>query len=509
MKTATVSVHKATKRTSISHNNRDLDEEKLADKYHDHIDPSRIKDNITFVKQDIHDTYDELFGDAVLKYNAKQKRADRKIDDYYAKVKQDGNLEPQREFIVQVGDVNQFRTENSAGESTGLDALDTERNWVQAKAALELYMQSFSERNPHLHVYNAVMHLDEASPHLHINVVPVASDYKIGMSLRPSFNKALEQQGFARSDPKTANRDQFTQWHQSEEQALMQAMEQVNVQREDRSAEPQHSYLPPAAYKEQAHRQEAVAAAEKQTQREAEESLALMSENAGLKAENRELTQENKDLRTEVHALREQNSRLQLAVDSAQRVAREVIGWVDQMQTTTRNFWNKTKADFSEVSKKAIQQLFPKRDNHKIVLAREPDGLPSGIRQFTAGRVRDDEFMRTLTDDPELFRNIPSTLTQEERQEERQEEQHEAEERERQREEQEYWDQLEQEGRLVSETHVDVPESSQERSERRNVEKHDNELGTSQKAPEAAEWDAVAKRKALAAKRRRMRGLER
>jgi hypothetical protein len=124
-------------------------------------------------------------------------------------------------------------------------------------------MTSFQQRNPQLHVYNAVMHNDEASPHLHINVIPVATGYQRGMSVRPSFNKVLEGQGFARSSPDKHNRDQFTSWHQNEERALENALEWQGASRvrgED------HVYLPPSfnKAKQQAAEQQTITQPEQQ-----------------------------------------------------------------------------------------------------------------------------------------------------------------------------------------------------------------------------------------------------
>lgn len=176
-----ISVKKATKMTSIKHNNRDFEKEDWESPYHEHINPEMTSENITLVQTDIHEKYEELFGEAVHEYNDKQKRKDRKIKDFYSKVKKDGNLELQREFIIQVGNKDDF-TNNS-------------KNWQLANEVLTEYVQNFEHVNPNLKIYNAVIHNDEASPHLHLNVIPVASGYKKGVALQPSFNKALKQQG--------------------------------------------------------------------------------------------------------------------------------------------------------------------------------------------------------------------------------------------------------------------------------------------------------------------------
>lgn len=182
-----ISFKKATKATSIKHNNREFKKEDWESPFHDHIDPERTHQNVVLVQTDIHEKYEELFGEAVQEYNEKQKRKDRKIKDFYQKVKNDGNLELQREFVVQVGQKADFD--------------NNPQNWALANDLLIEYVREFEQVNPNLKIYNAVIHNDEASPHLHLNVIPVATGYKKGVAIQPSFNKALLQQGIVQ-DPK-------------------------------------------------------------------------------------------------------------------------------------------------------------------------------------------------------------------------------------------------------------------------------------------------------------------
>ncbi|MBG8335987.1 recombinase, partial [Enterococcus faecium] len=95
-----ISFKKGTKNTSISHNNRELTDRQKTNDWHKHIDFTKSDENIYLEQTNLADKYEELFGEVVEKYNAKQKRADRKIEDYLAKVRKDKKLEPQREFIV-------------------------------------------------------------------------------------------------------------------------------------------------------------------------------------------------------------------------------------------------------------------------------------------------------------------------------------------------------------------------------------------------------------------------
>jgi len=139
------------KSTSISHNNRDLEESKKMDKYHDHIQWEKTSQNITLEQQPIKQIYKDIFSDEVANYNNKQKRKDRKIDDYYSKVKNDGSLDLQREFIVQFGDKDFLETH------------DTRQLFAEK---LTEYHTWFKQTFPDLKIYNSVIHMDEATENL-------------------------------------------------------------------------------------------------------------------------------------------------------------------------------------------------------------------------------------------------------------------------------------------------------------------------------------------------------
>lgn len=148
----------------------------------DNIDASRTAENVVIVDRDLHELYDELFGDAVEQYNAKQKRADRKIADYVDKIANSKNGENLfYEDVLQYGAKEDF--------------VDPKMRDI-AKKCLQIYAETFEKRNPCLHLLGAYIHMDEASPHLHIDWVPAASGYKRGLSVRNSLDKALKEMGF-------------------------------------------------------------------------------------------------------------------------------------------------------------------------------------------------------------------------------------------------------------------------------------------------------------------------
>lgn len=202
------------RQTNIRHNNRELTEKEFRSDAHKHIQREKSKYNIQIFKRDIKDVYHELFDDALNAYNAKQKRKDRKIDDYYKHVQKSKNLDLQREFIVAVG--------NKA---------DWEKLSIEEKKevgeALARYVRDFNERHNNMTIYNAIVHLDEAgAPHAHFNVVPTANGYKNGLSVQPSFRKALEQEGFGPS-----GREQFKAFRDAEIHRLHEFVHEIGIDR--------------------------------------------------------------------------------------------------------------------------------------------------------------------------------------------------------------------------------------------------------------------------------------
>ena len=202
------------RKTNIRHNNRELTEKEFRSDAHKHIKREKSKYNIQIFKRDIKDVYHELFDDALNAYNAKQKRKDRKIDDYYKHVQKSKNLDLQREFIVAVG--------NKA---------DWERLSFEEKQevgeVLKRYVIDFNERHDNMTIYNAIVHLDESgAPHAHFNVVPTATGYKNGLAVQPSFRKALEQEGFGPS-----GREQLKAFRDAEVHRLHEFVHEIGIDR--------------------------------------------------------------------------------------------------------------------------------------------------------------------------------------------------------------------------------------------------------------------------------------
>ena len=188
---------------SVNHNNRDFTAK--------NVDASRSSMNITYVKTPIDQAYDQIFGDALREYNAKQKRKDRKIDNYLDHIKQSKNNEKIfYENVVQIG----------KRDDTGI--LDQDGNITDeallAREILDEYARTFQERNPNLILFNAVLHMDEATPHLHLDYIPVAHGYKTGLSTRNSLTKGLQEMGI--EPAKGKNDNETMHWQQREREFI-------------------------------------------------------------------------------------------------------------------------------------------------------------------------------------------------------------------------------------------------------------------------------------------------
>lgn len=181
----TFSVRMEKSMTNLRHNNRNLTEEEYKQPAHEHIIRDRTKDNIVIKHSTIQEAYQEVFGEAVEAYNARQKRKDRKIDDYYLHVYHSKTLDLQREMIIGLGNKQDW------------DELGYEKKKEAGQLIKEVIEDFIKDKKDHIHVYNAVIHLDEAgAPHAHINFIPLAHGYKNGLETQPSWTKSLAQMDY-------------------------------------------------------------------------------------------------------------------------------------------------------------------------------------------------------------------------------------------------------------------------------------------------------------------------
>ena len=313
---------------SVSHNTRAFTAK--------NVDSSRSEGNVQFCHSDIRQVYHQLFDEALEKYNAKQKRNDRKIDDYYEKIRQGRQEKLFHEVIFQIGDRNDTNAKSSEGQL--------------AKQILTDFMGEFQKRNPNLYVFSAHLHMDEQTPHLHIDFVPYVRGSKRGLETRVSFRGALHAQGFPGGSRSETERNQ---WMEAEKKELAVIMERYGVKWLQKGTHEKH--LSVLDFKKQ-EREKEVAALDIQKQKTIDDIAKLDMEAAGrqkelddtmyrqLEAEAAvvqagkeeiELRQENSMLSKENGLLKAENGSLYLEKQKLEQEEKKLKKKVSQMARST------------------------------------------------------------------------------------------------------------------------------------------------------------------------------
>lgn len=216
--------------------------------YVPYVDVSKSKDNIYYVNHTKEQAYEYLFADAVKDYNDKQKRKDRRIEDYLQKLlkaeeKQKKLIEQKRaegcsykelakykkakqssyEIIVSLGNMKQNPEFCPDGERAD-----------DVVAILDEYIYNFQDRNPNAYLYLSAIHLDEQGViHAHLDIIFFSDSYKSGMSRRVSLNRALEDMGFS-SDKTEDGHGKFdlavTKWQNREREELTEIARKYDIE---------------------------------------------------------------------------------------------------------------------------------------------------------------------------------------------------------------------------------------------------------------------------------------
>lgn len=200
---------------SVNHNQRKFTAE--------NVDKSRSHLNRVYYSDKIEDVYHQLFDEALKRYNEKQIRNDRKIENYYDKIRSSKQEKPFHELIIQIGNKDDMAAESENGEL--------------AEKILDEYIKGFQERNPNLKVFSAHLHMDEATPHLHIDFVPFTTGSKRGLDTRVSLKQALLSQGFKGT---SKGDTEWNRWVQSEKEVLAEIMLQHDIEWDQRGTHREH-----------------------------------------------------------------------------------------------------------------------------------------------------------------------------------------------------------------------------------------------------------------------------
>ena len=260
---------------SVNHNSR---------KFHaKNTDPERSYLNIEYCNENIKDVYHELFDEALARYNEKLTRSDRRIDDYYEKIRSGKQEKPFHEIILQIGDKDNMGAKTENGQL--------------AVKVLDKYMQDFQQRNPTLRVFSAYLHMDEATPHLHIDFVPYTTGSKRGLDTRVSLKQALSALGFKGG----ARREtELNQWVAYEKEQLAAVMLEHGIEWEKKGTHEKHLSVLDFEKKERA---KEVA--------ELEQSISDGKERlSDIQIQQRKAEQETEQIRQEGEAIRQEVSEL-------------------------------------------------------------------------------------------------------------------------------------------------------------------------------------------------------
>ncbi len=261
----------------VEHNNRIFSAK--------NVDASRTSDNVIYKSENLQEVYHRLFDKALTEYNSK-KRSNEKIHDYYEHIKNGKQEKLFYEAIVQFGDIS----------SCGLKS----HNWETAKEMLDEYVKTFEQRNPNMIVFNAVLHLDEATPHLHIDFVPICTNQSRGLSTRVSLKRALAEQGVTAQSRK---KSEWAVWKDKEFEYMTELLLRHGFERDVKNDN--HQHLTVEEYKQRAADVEVINRMNRQINE-------LKKKNPSeLSAEEFELLKNQNDfLRSEIIGYREQNAAL-------------------------------------------------------------------------------------------------------------------------------------------------------------------------------------------------------
>ena len=319
----------------LTHNNREF--------ICNNVVPERTPWNRTYIQESLKDAYEKCFGQALRDYNEAQKRKDRQKDDYLKEIENSGNKEKTfYENIVQIGK----KTDTPVADENGVLTEDAKA----AIAVLEQYARTFQERNPNLYLFNCVMHLDEATPHLHIDYIPVAHGYKKGMKTRNSLTKAFQQMGFAKAVSRKQN--ETVAWQEREREYLTELCREQGIEIEVLGIQRDNLSLP--EYK----------AAMREVEQLEQQAVVLDKRNEALEQQNDDLAQKTSELCGQVQEMEAQNNELVLQAqklteqieeaEAKEKAAKEVLAKHDLRAETFKMISKEVAAETKSMKSVAV-----------------------------------------------------------------------------------------------------------------------------------------------------------
>lgn len=325
---------------SLTHNNRDFIAE--------NVDRCRMRDNYTFIRKDIGCVYEHLFAESTKRYNARQKRNDRKIHcSYYESL---FHRKPTNSVVTAADKRKSFYedvVQIGRKEDSGVDTEDAQL----VADCLKEYMAGYQKRNPNFVVFNAVLHMDEATPHLHIDYIPVGH-YRRGQDTQNGIAQALKEMGFGEG------KGAIARWRASE----IEVLNQICLAHSIKPLEPEKS-------------RGSMSVKEYKTARQEADRLA--TENVQLKSENENIT----------HELAETKAMLEKA--SKKKVQLIDIGKIEVKPTIFGNKVTVDKDDYDKIHALAEKEVVSVKQTRKLSaenkrLSEENAALKSTVDQQAA-----------------------------------------------------------------------------------------------------------------------------
>ena len=296
---------------SVSHNTRAFSAK--------NVDKERSKYNVEFCHMDIKRVYRELFREALERYNAKQKRGDRKIANYYEKIRQSKQEKLFYEVILQIGNKDDTNAESREGQI--------------AKTVLMEFMEDFQARNPNLYVFSAHLHMDEETPHVHIDFVPFICNSKRGLDTRVSLKGALAELGFQGG---TRGATEWNQWMEAEKRELSKVAERHGIKWKKLGTHNKHlsvlDFEKQERAKEVAKLEEEIADSKEELSHIIYHQALAERKTEQIKKENEEIRQEMVEISAENDLLREQTGEL---IEDREKLLSD-NQWLEQKQKELR-----------------------------------------------------------------------------------------------------------------------------------------------------------------------------
>ena len=370
------------------------------------VDKNRSADNVEFCQEDIKHVYHKLFDEARERYNAKQKRKDRMIDNYYEKIRRGKQEKLFHEVIFQIGNKDDMNAKNEDG--------------LLAKRILTEFMDEFQARNPNLYVFSAHLHMDEETPHLHIDFVPYITGSKRGLDTRVSLKSALVAEGFTGG---TRGATELNQWIASEKQELATVMERYGVEWLQKGTHEKHLSVLEFEKKERAREvaeldsqkreissvvaqlgeeekqelqnvtiekelaEEATQKANEERTTAQQEKEALLADNQDLRMENSRLESRKDRLRMENHDLKQKQLPLQTDNEELEQRHEDLQYKNSELQNVNDQLFAdnhilEQRNDALQSDNQALRQKYNDLQQNNVLLERQQNELKHNIEQM-------------------------------------------------------------------------------------------------------------------------------